>query len=203
MNKAKIGIIISTTREGRFGEVPARWLLDISSGRTDLDFEIVDLRDYPLPLYGEDGSSESEVASHWSRKMSELDGYLFVTAEYNHSIPGVLKNALDHAYTEFNKKPAAFVGYGGVGGARAVEQLRLICIELQIAPTRTAVHIGMEPYLGVTREGKELSDFAFLGRSAGAMLDELAWWARTLKAGREGEARMAEHSGETVGRRSE
>lgn len=108
--------------------------------------------------------------------MAELDGYLFVTAEYNHSIPGVLKNALDHAYPEFNKKPAAFVGYGGVGGARAVEQLRLICIELQMAPTHAAVHIGMALYLGVTREGKELSGFEYLNIGAMATLNELAWW---------------------------
>ncbi len=197
MEKSSIGIIISTIREGRFGDKPARWIFDIASERTDLDFEIVDLRDYPLPLLGEtdspayDGSSISEAAPRWKQKMAELDGYLFVTAEYNHSVPGVLKNALDHAYPEFNKKPAAFVGYGGVGGARAVEQLRLICIELQMAPTRTAVHIGMEPYLGVTQEGKELSDFDFLNESAVATLDELAWWTRTLKAGR-GEKTRAE-----------
>jgi uncharacterized protein (DUF924 family)/NAD(P)H-dependent FMN reductase len=196
MDKPRIGIVISTIREGRFGERPARWILDIASEREDLDCEIVDLRDYPLPLFGErdsssyDGSSGPEVASRFKQKMAELDGYLFVTAEYNHSVPGVLKNALDHAYPEFNKKPAAFVGYGGVGGARAVEQLRLICIELQMAPTRTAVHIGMEPYLGVTQEDKELSDFDFLGKSAVATLDELAWWTHTLKAGRVEEATM-------------
>lgn len=197
MKKPRIGIIISTIREGRFGEVPARWILDIASRRTDLDFEIVDLRDFPLPLFGEtdspahDGSSKSEVAPRWGEKMAQCDGYLFVTAEYNHSVPGVLKNALDYAYPEFNRKPAAFVGYGGVGGARAVEQLRLICIELQMAPTRTAVHIGMEPYLGVTQEGKELSDFGFLNKRAEAMLDELAWWTHTLKAGRVEEVKMA------------
>jgi len=196
MDKPRIGIAISTTREGRFGEEPARWMLDVASRRTDLDFEIVDLRDYPLPLFGEtnspthDGTSGSEVASRWKHKMAELDGYLFVTAEYNHSVPGVLKNALDHAYPEFNRKPAAFVGYGGVGGARAVEQLRLICIELQMAPTRTAVHIGMEPYLAVSQEGKVLSDFDFLGKSAVATLEELAWWTRTLKVGRAQEVEM-------------
>jgi NAD(P)H-dependent FMN reductase len=190
MEKPRIGIIISTIREGRFGDKPAQWILDIASKRTDFDFEIVDLRDYPLPLLGEtespayDGSSKSEVATRWGRKMAELDVYLFVTAEYNHGVPGALKNALDHVYPECNKKPAAFVGYGGVGGARAVEQLRLICIEFQMAPTRTAVHIGVEPYLGVTQEGKELSDFDFLDKSAVSTLDELAWWTQTLKVGR-------------------
>jgi NAD(P)H-dependent FMN reductase len=126
MEKSSIGIIISTIREGRFGDKPARWIFDIASERTDLDFEIVDLRDLPLPLFGEmdspayDGSSKSEAAPRCKQKMAELDGYLFVTVEYNHSVPGLLKKALDHAYPEFNKKPAAFIGYGGVGGARAV-----------------------------------------------------------------------------------
>ncbi len=107
-----------------------------------------------------------------------------MTPKYNHGIPGALKNALDYAYPEFDRKPATFVGYGGVGGARAVEQLRLVCIELQMAPTRSAVHIGMEPLLGVLRGGKDLADFGFLKGSAEVTLDELVWWTRTLKAGR-------------------
>lgn len=190
IEKPRIGIIISTIREGRFGDKPAQWIRERASRRTDLDVEIVDLRDYPLPRFGETdpladaGSAKSEVVPRWQQKMAELDGYLFVTAEYNHSIPGVLKNALDYANHEFNKKPAAFVGYGGVGGARAVEQLRLICVELQLAPTRNAVHIGWEPYLGVTTAGQALADFDYLNQRADAMLDELAWWAHTLKAGR-------------------
>ncbi|MBA3424487.1 MAG: NADPH-dependent FMN reductase [Rubrobacteraceae bacterium] len=190
MYRPVIGIIISTTREGRFGDKPARWIFDIASERSDLVFEMVDLRDCPLPLFEETtGPSheppENEMALRWGEKIAGFDEYIFVTAEYNHSIPGALKNALDHAYPEFNRKPAAFVGYGGVGGARAVEQLRLICIELQMAPTRTAVHIGMEPVLGVRREGKNLSDYDLLNESAGATLDELAWWTHALKAGRE------------------
>jgi NAD(P)H-dependent FMN reductase len=190
MDKPSIAIIISTTREGRFGDKPAHWILEIASSRTDLDFEIIDLRDYPLPHFEETVSPiaslpTNEVALRWYRKMSGFDGYIFVTAEYNHSIPGVLKNALDYAYPEFNPKPAAFVGYGSVGGARAVEQLRLICIEFQLAPTRAAVHIGMEPLIGVKREGKSLSDFPYLNERAGAMLDDLVWWTHTLKAGRD------------------
>ena len=113
-----------------------------------------------------------------------MDGYIFVTGEYNRSIPGVLKNALDHAYREFNRKPAAFVAYGGVGGARAVEQLRLICVELQLASMRNAVHIGMEPYLAISGETGDIDDYDFLKSSASAMLDELAWWARALMTAR-------------------
>ena len=199
MAEHRIGVVIGTTREGRFGDKPARWIFDAASKRADLDVEIVDLRDYPLPLFDEAtgpamAPPKNEVALRWGEKVAELDGYLFVTAEYNHGIPGVLKNALDHAYPEFNRKPAAFVGYGGVGGARAVEQLRLVCVELQMAPTRTAVHIGVEPFLGVLREGKELSDFDYLNESGEATLDELAWWTRTLKAGRTAAARPLEKS---------
>lgn len=159
MENPRIGIIMGTIREGRFAEVPGRWISDIASGRTDLDFEVVDLRDYPLPLFEEAAGPaaappKNEVALSWDRKVAEFDGYIFGTAEYNHSVPGVLKNALDYAYPEFNRKPAAFVAYGGVGGARAVEQLRLVCIELQMAPTRTAVHIGMEPFLAAAKEDR-------------------------------------------------
>ena len=187
--KPKIGVIIGTTRERRFGDKPARWILDAASRRADLNVEMVDLRDHPLPLFDEAAGPamappENEVALRWGEKVAEFDGYVFVTAEYNHGIPGALKNALDHAYPEFNRKPAAFVGYGGVGGARAVEQLRLVCVELQMAPIRSAVHIGMEPLLGVLQGGKELADFGFLNESAEETIDDLTWWTRTLKAGR-------------------
>ena len=200
VERPKIGIVIGTTREGRFGDKPARWVLDLASGRGDLDFEIVDLRDYPLPLFDEAtgpamAPPDNVTALRFGEKMAGLDGYVFVTAEYNHGIPGVLKNALDHVYPECNRKPAAFVGYGGVGGARAVEQLRLVCIELQMAPTRNAVHIGQEPYLAVAQGGKKLSDFGYLAEAAEATLDELAWWARTLKAGRDRGSGTVELSG--------
>jgi NAD(P)H-dependent FMN reductase len=200
VERPKIGIVIGTTRQGRFGDKPARWILSAASGRSDLDFEVVDLRDYPLPLFDEAtgpamAPPENGTALRFGEKMAELDGYVFVTAEYNHGIPGSLKNALDHVYPECNGKPAAFVGYGGVGGARAVEQLRLVCIELQMAPTRTAVHIGQEPLLGVLKGGKELSDFGYLKEAAEAMLDELAWWARTLKAGRDVEMETTKETG--------
>lgn len=130
MEKPKIGIVISTIREGRFGDKPARWILDVASRCTDLDFEIVDLRDFPLPLLGETGSaayggsSISEVAPRWIQRMAGLDGYLFVTAEYNHGIPGALKNALDHAYPEFNRKPAAFALRSSSKGNKQTEQLQ-------------------------------------------------------------------------------
>jgi NAD(P)H-dependent FMN reductase len=190
MTKPRIGIIISTTREGRFGEKVAQWVLDIATARTDLDFEIVDLRDYPLPFFEEQMSPRfapvgTPQATRWAAKMAELDGYIFITAEYNRSITGVLKNALDHIYFEPAKKPAAFVGYGAVGGARAVEQLRLMAIELNIVALKSGVHVGMEPFLGMRLEGKTFADFPYLAPTVVTMLDELAWYAVTLKAGRD------------------
>jgi NAD(P)H-dependent FMN reductase len=197
MSKPRIGIIISTTREGRFGDRPARWIHEIAAKRTDATFEIVDLRDHRLPLFDEPsspayGQSERPEVRRWQDRVAELDGFVFVTAEYNRSVPAVLKNALDYAYTEWNRKPAAFVGYGPIGASRAVEHLRNIAVELQIAPTRTGVHITMEPYLAVLKGEKALSDFPHLEQGAQATLDELVWWAKALLGAREaGEARAA------------
>lgn len=190
MTNPKIAIIISSTRQPRFGEKPAQWIYDIAAKRSDLTFELVDLRDYPMPFFDEVASnawapSTNEVAQRWQKKIAEFDGYIFVTAEYNHSIPGVLKNALDYAYPEWNRKPAAFVGYGGVGAARAIEQLRLICVELQMAPTRTGVHIQGGDFMAVWRQGKSLTELEYLQPNVANMLDELAWWTKALKAARE------------------
>jgi NAD(P)H-dependent FMN reductase len=127
----------------------------------------------------------NEVARRWGAKVDSLDGFIFVTAEYNRGPTGVLKNALDYAYREFNRKPAAYVGYGGVGAARAVEQLRLINIELQMAPTRTGVHIGGADFMGLWRGGKTFEEMPHLTQSAETMLAELAWWTKALKTARD------------------
>jgi NAD(P)H-dependent FMN reductase len=189
----RIGIILSTTRETRFADRPAQWVLDIARARGDADYEIVDLRDFPIPFFDAVGSPRfvpqtNEVALRWAKKVSELDGYIFVTAEYNRSISGVLKNALDHIYDEPARKPAAFVGYGAVGAARAVEQLRLMAVELSMVPMKAGVHINMEPLLGMLRGGKDFADYDYLAPTVTAMLDELAWYTRTLKLGRQAEA---------------
>ena len=159
MAKVKIAIIIGTTRAARFGEKPAKWIAKVASRRSDLAAEIIDLRDYPMPFFDEEASnawvpSKNEVARRWQKKIAEFDGYIFVTAEYNRGIPAVLKNALDYAYPEWNNKPAAIVGYGAVGAARAVEHLRLIAIELQMAPIRTGVHIQGADFMAVWKEAK-------------------------------------------------
>ncbi|MGA7676169.1 MAG: NAD(P)H-dependent oxidoreductase [Rhizomicrobium sp.] len=194
MAKPKIAIIISTTRAARFGEKPAKWIYDIAKQRDDMSVELVDLRDYPMPFFDEVASnawapSKNEIALRWQKKVAEFDGYIFVTAEYNHGISAVLKNALDYAYPEWNKKTAAYVGYGSVGGARAVEQLRLICIELQMAPLRTGVHIQGADFMAVWQQGKDINELVYLQANAKDMLDQLVWWTTALKTAREADAK--------------
>lgn len=185
----KIGIIISTTRPGRFADIPTEWLFNIAKQRSDADFEIVDLRFYPMPFFEEKmplayAPTQNETALRWQEKIASLDGYIFVTAEYNHSIPGVLKNALDYLYSEIHRKPATFLGYGGTGAARAVEHLRNILAEEQVASLKHTVHIGMIEMIGMLREGKSMADYPYLDDFARQMLDEIVWWANTLKDGR-------------------
>ena len=190
--RPKIGIIISTTRPGRFADVPTNWLFNIAKKRDDANFEIVDLRDYPMPFFEEKmalayAPTQNETALRWEKKIASLDGYIFVTAEYNHSIPAVLKNALDYLYSEIHRKPATFVGYGGTGAARAVEHLRNILAEEQVASLKHTVHIGMVEMIGMLREGKSMADYPYLDDFAKRMLDEIVWWANTLKEGRAGD----------------
>jgi len=188
--KLKIGIIISTTRATRFGHKPAQWIHDIAAERSDLDVEIVDLRDFPMPFFDEVASnawapSQNPIAQRWQKKVAEFDGYIFVTAEYNHSMPAVLKNALDYASPEWNKKAAAFVGYGAVGGARAIEHLRGIAAELQLETIKVGVYIQSADFMAVWKEGKDVKDIPHLQPGVKDLLDQLTWWTRALKAARE------------------
>jgi NAD(P)H-dependent FMN reductase len=185
----RIGMIIGSTRDARFGEKPARWIYDIASHHADLAVELIDLRDHPLSYFNEAmpplyQPPANEAAQRWGAKLAALDGLIVVTPEYNHGYPAALKNAFDVAYKEFVRKPIAFVGYGGVGAARAIEQLRMVTIELQMAPLRYAVHIGMVEFLGIWQQGKSFGDFPHLEQSAKDMLDDMAWWAHVLKAAR-------------------
>jgi NAD(P)H-dependent FMN reductase len=192
MAKPKIGIIVGSTREGRFADHPAKWINEVAGARGDIEVELLDLRDFPMPFFNETtspayGPSKDEVAQRWQKKIASLDGFIIVAAEYNRGPTAVLKNALDYAYTEWNKKPVGFVGYGGVGGARSVEQLRLNAIELQMAPVRAAVHIQIPVYLAVLKEGKSLKDFEDV-LMPNVMLDQLVWWANALKTARDEES---------------
>ena len=145
---ARIGIILGSTRPNRNGEQVAKWVYDIASRRTDAEFELVDLRDYPLPHLDEPlppslGQYQNEHTRQWAAKIASFDGFVFVTPEYNHSTSGVLKNAIDYLYAEWNNKAVGFVSYGSVGGARAAEQLRLVVGELQMADVRQQVALSL------------------------------------------------------------
>jgi len=193
MSKPKIAIVVGSTRAARFADVPTQWIAKIAKSHADIDVEIVDLRDWPLPFFDEVASSawapsQNEVAQRWQKKVAGFDGFIFTAAEYNHAPTGVLKNAIDYAANEWNKKPAGFVGYGSVGGARAVEQLRLIAVELQMAPVKSAVHIAWGDFLAVRQGEKKLEDLEHLNQAAVALVNDVSWWAKVLKAARAADA---------------
>jgi NAD(P)H-dependent FMN reductase len=193
MSKPKIALIIGSTRDSRFADIPAQWMLTQAQARTDMDVELVDLKSFDLPLFNEVASnawapSQSAAAVAWQKKIGEFDGYIFVVAEYNRSITGSLKNALDQAYVEWAKKPMTAMAYGSVGGTRAMEHLRNIAVELQMVPTRNAVHLGMSDFFrvhpGFGGSGNMADVEAHLLPAASASLDDLVWWANATKAAR-------------------
>jgi NAD(P)H-dependent FMN reductase len=150
-----------------------------------------------MPFFDEVASSawapsKNEVAQRWQKKVAEFDGFIFTAAEYNHAPTGVLKNAIDYASKEWNKKPAGFIGYGAVGGARAIEQLRQIVVELQMAPVKSAVHIAWSDYLAVKQGEKKLEEIEHLNQAAQALVNDVAWWAKALKKAREADMVEAE-----------
>ena len=184
----KIGIILGSTRPGRNGEAVAKWVYDIASRRSDAEFELVDLLDYNLPHLDEAvppsmGQYANEHTKRWAAKIAELDGFVFVTPEYNHSTSGALKNAIDFVYGEWNNKAAGFVSYGSAGGTRAVEHLRLIMGELQVADVRAQVALSLftdfenfssfKP--GPQHEG-----------TLGVVLDQTISWTKALETVRKG-----------------
>lgn len=141
MADLKIAVILGSTREGRNGAAVAEWVVEQGARRSTAEYELVDLRDYPLPFFAAVASPAyvpptDPAVQRWAAKIAEFDGYVFVTPEYNHSFSAVLKNALDSIYSEFNNKAAAFASYGAYQGARAVEQLRGVASELQLAHVR-------------------------------------------------------------------
>jgi NAD(P)H-dependent FMN reductase len=188
--KPKIAVIVGSTRPTRFADIPAQWMLKQAQARGDLDVSLVDLRDHPLPFFDEIASnlwmpSKNPEAIRWQKTIAPFDGYIFVVAEYNHSITGVLKNALDQAYNEWNRKPFTVIGYGGTGAVRAIEDLRSIAVELQMVSTHAAVHIGGGDFMAVhPMFGKRpITDIeANLLPSAKTALDELLWWANATIA---------------------
>ncbi|MCL5004009.1 MAG: NAD(P)H-dependent oxidoreductase [Patescibacteria group bacterium] len=186
----KTQIIVGSTREGRFAEKPAQWLLKKGQSRGGAEFELLDLRDYPLPFFSAPVSPSMAKEDYtdppvikWTQKVSEGDGYIIVSPEYNHSFPAVLKNALDWVWGPWQKKPVGFLSYGSSLGARAIEQLRLVVIELGMVPSKLSLQIPREVFLAA-RQG-EANPFMPLEERADAFLDEILWWTKILKDARE------------------
>lgn len=179
----KIAIIIGSTRPGRKADAVAKWVHELAKKRGDAEYEIVDIKDYNLPLLDEPTppSMHQYTQQHtktWSAKIASFDGYVFVTPEYNHSTSGALKNAIDYLYTEWNNKAAGIVSYGSIGGARAAENLRLIMGELQVADVRSQV------MLSLFTDFENFTVFkpaALHEKSVAAMLDQMVAWGGALK----------------------
>lgn len=189
----KIAIILGSTRPGRHAEQVAGWVLEQASKRGDAEFELLDVADFELPLLDEAvppsmGRYEHEHTKRWAAAIEPFDGFIFVTPEYNHSTSGALKNAIDFIYGEWNNKVAALVGYGMIGGARAIEHLRLILAEVQIATVRQTLTFSL-----VT----DFEDFSTFKpgdhqlEPLGTMLDQLVSWTKALEGVRKGGAATA------------
>jgi len=189
-DKPHIQIILGSIRKGRQGEKVAKWIHEEAKKHDDFTVELIDLLDHPLPFFDEavspaynQGNYTHPEGKAWATLVNKADGYIVVTPEYNHGYPAVLKNALDYAYTEWNKKPMAVVSYsvGPVGGARAVQELRTVAIELQMAPLRGGVHIG-----GVHEAFDEVGNpkDERYNHAATSMFEHLMWWTKALKNAR-------------------
>jgi NAD(P)H-dependent FMN reductase len=184
MSTVRIGIIIGSTRPGRVGDQVAKWVLEHASARSDAEFELVDLADFALPHLDEAvpasmGMYANAHTKAWARKVDSFDGYIFVTPEYNHSTSGALKNAIDFVYGEWNNKAAGLVSYGGAGGTRAAEHLRLILGELQVADVRQQVSFSL------MTDFENFSVFTPAEYHAGMLatqLDQLVPWAGALRS---------------------
>jgi NAD(P)H-dependent FMN reductase len=179
----RIAIVVGTTRPGRKADSIARWVFEIAKRRTDAQFEIVDVADFELPLLDEPfppsmGRSSKPHTKAWGAKIASFDAFVFVTPEYNHGMPGSLKNAIDFLYGEWNNKAAGFVSYGGAHGVRAVEQLRLVLAELQVATVRASVGLSMftdfEGFMTFKPSAQQESH-------VNTMLDQLVSWGGALK----------------------
>lgn len=180
----KVGIIVGSTRPGRHADVVAKWVLEKAKKRTDAQFEIVDIKDFNLPMLDEpvppsQGQYTKPHTKAWAQKVASLDAYVFVTPEYNHGPSASLKNAIDFVYAEWNNKAAGFVSYGAAAsGGRAVEQLRPIMAELQIADVRSQVLLSLftdfENYANFKPNAVHETELA-------TMLDQVVAWGGALK----------------------
>jgi NAD(P)H-dependent FMN reductase len=182
----RVAIILGSTRPGRNGEAVTRWVYEIAKKRSsnDAEFEYIDIKDFNLPLLDEpippsQGQYTKAHTKRWSAKIDSLDAFIFVTPEYNHGIPGALKNAIDFLYREWNNKAAGFVSYGGAGGVRSVEQLRLVMAELQVADVRAQVTLSLfTDFENFTR----FKPAPYQEQAVNTLLDQVISWGTVLKA---------------------
>jgi NAD(P)H-dependent FMN reductase len=177
-----IAVILGSTRPGRLGEQVARWVIKQARHRTDAEFDLVDLVDYPLPHLDEPlppnmGAYQNAHTQEWAAVIGRYDGFVFVTPEYNHSTSGVLKNAIDYVYAEWNNKAMGVVSYGAAGGARAAEHLRLIAGELQMADVRTNVALSLFTDF---KDFSELAPGAYQAQALETMLGQVIAWSQAL-----------------------
>ena len=187
-----ISVIVGSTRQGRFSEKPAQWILQRLKSRGGIETRLLDLREFPLPFFDQPVPPAmpgrppyaNEMVKKWTAEIARSDGFIFVTPEYNFGPPAVLKNALDWVYPEWNRKAVAFVSYGSALGARSVQQLRETAIELQLAPVRSSVHIPVATLWAHFQGGDVEAGLAELEAPAKGMIDDLLWWSAALKAAR-------------------
>ncbi len=190
-NNLKIKVILGSTRKGRFSDKAGHWITGVAKKFPALEVELLDLRDYPMPFFEEaiTPSAKKEAykngdVKRWTAKIAEADGFIIITPEYNHGYSAVLKNAIDYVWGEWHRKPVAFIAYGSVAGARAVEQLREVAVELQMAPMRNAVHI-QAPWTLLGEEGKlKAGALDQYEQAAEHLLEQLSWWGQALKTAR-------------------
>jgi NAD(P)H-dependent FMN reductase len=187
-----ISVIVGSTRQGRFSEKPAHWILQHLKKRAEVDGRLLDLRDFPMPFFDQHvppaspgrAPYENDIVKKWTAAIGQSDGFVIVTPEYNYGPAAVLKNAIDWVYPEWNRKAVAFVSYGGTGGVRSVQQLRETSIEVQLAPVRSSVHIPAATLWAHFQGGDVDAGLAELERPAGIMIDDLLWWTAALKKAR-------------------
>lgn len=188
-----ISVIIGSTREGRFSDKPADWIVQQLKQRDGVDVRLLDLRDFPMPFFDQPVPPampgrppySNEVVQKWTAAIAQSDGFVFVTPEYNYGTSAVLKNAIDWVYPEWNRKAAAFVSYGGSAGIRSVQQLRETAIELQLAPVRSSVHVPAAVLWAHFQGGDVGAGLAELTEPAVKMIDDLLWWTAALKTARD------------------
>jgi NAD(P)H-dependent FMN reductase len=189
----KVGIILGSTRPNRNGEAVAKWVAQQLTDRTDASYELIDIKDFNLPLLDEpippsQGKYSQPHTKKWAEKIASLDAFIFVTPEYNHATSGALKNAIDFLYAEWNNKAAGFVSYGSAGGARAVENLRLIMAEIQVADVRAQVMFSLatdfKNYSEFTPDPRHEKELA-------TMVKQLVAWGEAMQGVRQKAASKA------------